>query len=720
MLEKLIKIKPSRELISKFTCNGLIFYQLKIKGLQKINENRCKNVRSPFRRDRKPSFSVSRNQSNNTWYFKDFGDSSFTGDVFDFAALVYGLSTQENFQEIIEKMWIDLKIDNYEPYSEIIEMSKSYDFNLNWNKLLGRDSNFVYEDYKEENDTQKLIRLTFEESDYNNLNPLAQQFLNTYGITVEALKNNNSCFINSYECVYDNGGYETTDFKSRPDGEVWLAYKFHGFAKIYCPKPKKFRFVGKKTQEYYFGSDCPTFSEDADFPLLIVGGEKDVLTLESRGFNACCFNSESASIPHVAYKNWWDAAAQGYGEFKKVFIYDRDDTGIKQMKKLSQQSGFNYILLPDWLKEKGAKDISDFFMLGGTIEEFRQLILGQQKSWDKDSVIATAQPLLEQPSVTSVEIRGSIRTAKQRIEDARFQADILPLFGVFLQNNELVIFFGDTGKGKSIIAVSIANAISKGEKFLGMDNGYPALKVLYFDFELSDKQFQKRCSNSEGEPYQFSDYFFIDNLDFSTIIPKDKSERFEEKLMGLIKQGIKDTAASVLILDNITYLSTNTAEDTEVAMRLMKMLKDLKAETGITILVLAHTPKKTNPSGISIQDLAGSKHISNFADGVFAIGQSNKDKDLRYLKQIKPSRSAELIYDAENVLVCEIEKLDSFLTFTHKGYAKEIELLGINAPEVEEELRDEAIKLKVGGKTYREIAEILKVSKSKVGRWLKE
>lgn len=319
-----------------------------------------------------------------------------------------------------------------------------------------------------------------------------------------------------------------------------------------------------------------------------------------------------------------------------------------------------------------------------------------------------------------MEQRGSIRTALQRLIDAALQADILPLFGILLQNKELVIFFGDTGKGKRILAVSIANAISKGEKFLGMENAYPPSKVLYLDFELSDKQFQKRCSNSEGAAYEFSNNFFIDNLDFSTIIPKDRSEKFEEKLMPLIKKNITDTGAVVLIIDNMTYLSTYSAEDTQTAMVVMKMLKDLKTELGITILVLAHTPKKINPSGISLQDLAGSKHISNFADGVFAIGQSNKDKDLRYLKQIKPSRSAELIYDADNVLVCEIEKLDTFLTFTHKGFAKENELLGLMSPDAEDDLKDEAIKYKAEGKTYREIADILKVSKSTIGRWLKD
>ena len=124
--------------------------------------------------------------------------------------------------------------------------------------------------------------------------------------------------------------------------------------------------------------------------------------------------------------------------------------------------------------------------------------------------------------------------------------------------------------------------------------------------------------------------------------------------------------------------------------------------------------------GITIQDLAGSKHISNFADNVFALGQSNKDKDLRYLIQVKPSRSGELKYDKSNVVLCEIEKQDNYLTFHPKGNASELDLLSSGVPDDEDELIEQAKELKLKGVPYRNIADKLGVSKSKIGRWLKD
>jgi len=130
----------------------------------------------------------------------------------------------------------------------------------------------------------------------------------------------------------------------------------------------------------------------------------------------------------------------------------------------TKDSVFDYIILPKWLEEKGGKDISDFFTMGGTDEEFKEIILGKHNFSDRDKKDEPLSniPLLEvTTSSNATEVRRSIRTAIQRIEDAKHQADILPHFGAFFQKNEFTIFFGDTGKGKSICAVSIADAISK-------------------------------------------------------------------------------------------------------------------------------------------------------------------------------------------------------------------------------------------------------------------
>ena len=132
---------------------------------------------------------------------------------------------------------------------------------------------------------------------------------------------------------------------------------------------------------------------------------------------------------------------------------------------------------------------------------------------------------------------------------------------------------------------------------------------------------------------------------------------------------LAETGAKVLIVDNITYLknATETAKD---ALPLMKELIRLKKKFDLSILALAHTPKRDLSRPLTVNDLQGSKMLSNFADSIFAIGESAKDKNLRYLKQIK-ARNTEEIYHAENVATCQIIKPNNFLMFEFLTFGNE-------------------------------------------------
>lgn len=80
------------------------------------------------------------------------------------------------------------------------------------------------------------------------------------------------------------------------------------------------------------------------------------------------------------------------------------------------------------------------------------------------------------------------------------------------------------------------------------------------------------------------------------------------------------------------------------------------------MLIACHTPKRDETDYVN--DLAGSKILANFADSIFAIGKSARDSGHRYLKEIK-GRSAEKVYDTDNVAVFDLHKFESncFLGF---------------------------------------------------------
>lgn len=89
--------------------------------------------------------------------------------------------------------------------------------------------------------------------------------------------------------------------------------------------------------------------------------------------------------------------------------------------------------------------------------------------------------------------------------------------------------------------------------------------------------------------------------------------------------------------------------------------------------------------------------------------------NLRYVKQLKV-RACEFRYDSDNVLVYEIVKTDGYVHFDFREFASEY-----NHPrepnEQDNNTQDENVKeLLDKGKSYREIAGILGISKSLVGK----
>lgn len=240
------------------------------------------------------------------------------------------------------------------------------------------------------------------------------------------------------------------------------------------------------------------------------------------------------------------------------------------------------------------------------------------------------------------------RQANEVIDAAKNVPDPVRLFSPLWNEGEVSCLFADSNVGKSIYAVQIAESIAREHN----------RAVVYFDFEMSNKQFQQRYTDGSGQSYQFSP-----NLRRASIVAERTAAMadFETMLIQQIEAEMILNDAKVMIVDNITYLSSMT-ESAEAAAKLMMALLEMKRRHQWSILVLAHTPKRQLDQPITQNDLAGSKRLFNFFDSVFAIGRSVVDDSWRYVKQLKV-RSGKFDYDSNSVLVHEILKEGAFLKF---------------------------------------------------------
>ena len=292
----------------------------------------------------------------------------------------------------------------------------------------------------------------------------------------------------------------------------------------------------------------------------------------------------------------------------------------------------------------------------------------------------------------------SIKTANRTILEASLLPMPRALWDSFWYEGELSCLFADSNVGKSILAVQIADRIAR------TDN------VLYLDFELSEKQFQLRYTNEHGNLYSFPERLYRVSLDCDSLLDAN----FEEAIIGSIEQMALQTGCRIFIVDNLTYLCC-AMEKGDAAGRLMIQLNNLKKKYGLSLLVLAHTPKRSLDCPITSNDLAGSKRLYNFFDSVFAIGKSAQDGSLRYVKQLKV-RYGTYSYDGDNVIIYEIEKVDCFLQFVHRGYSTEKEHLKQLGDDESTRRDSQILELSRMGKSLREIASQVGCGKSTVGR----
>lgn len=315
-----------------------------------------------------------------------------------------------------------------------------------------------------------------------------------------------------------------------------------------------------------------------------------------------------------------------------------------------------------------------------------------------------------------------IQTAGKWIAESQKRPAPKMLFGEFWYEGEICILFADTNVGKSILAVQIADAISRGRAIDGLPLETGPQKVIYFDFELSDKQFEARYSEKLiGSDYFENPFPFHSNLlraeiDSDADIDHGFAD-FEAYLHYSLKAAIVSHGSKILIIDNLTYLKNET-ERAKDALPLMKYLKALKRKYDLSIIALAHTPKRDHSKPITRNDLQGSKMLINFCDSSFAIGESCKEKGLRYLKQIKV-RNSEMRFDSENVYLCQVQKPDNFLHFEFLEFGSEREHLRDLSDGDRENLIARAKELSAKGNSQREISLELGIAVGTVNKYLR-
>ncbi len=265
---------------------------------------------SPFREDKNPSFGIFRSRKSGKLLFKDHGNGE-CGDVIKFVELYTGLT---NYNDILNRIVTDMSITN----NTKLKSTKQYESK---DTVIG------------------VVRQDWTDVD--------KQYWSQFGISLKTLKKFGVSSIKYYLC---DGVVKGVYKENNP----MYAYKVYDRFKIYRPLADKYTKWRNNLTPYDI-QGYEQLPEKGDL-LIITKSLKDVMCLYEMGYTAISPSSESTFISDKALN-------QLNRRFKRILIcFDRDVSGIKNMRKISLKTGLNGFLVH---KKWKAKDISDAVKLNG-------------------------------------------------------------------------------------------------------------------------------------------------------------------------------------------------------------------------------------------------------------------------------------------------------------------------------------------------------------------
>ena len=298
------------------------------------------------------------------------------------------------------------------------------------------------------------------------------------------------------------------------------------------------------------------------------------------------------------------------------------------------------------------------------------------------------------------------KPASQWLRECEEQPLPRDLFSGMWREGEVACLFGDSNCGKSVLATQIAEDVAAS-----------GVIVAYFDFEQSAFQFFSRYSGSDGGSLHV---FPNELIRFEVARYQEVNEK---TIMAEIEKAAISVEASVVIIDNLTWLCSQMDSGSD-AGKLMQSLLSLKRKWGWSLLVVAHTPKRNMATPITQNSMAGSKRLFNLFDAVFALGMSAKGEKVRYIKQLK-ARCSPIEYGRDSVLPCVLSKYGDTLRLGFNDFTEEEDdHLKAFDSETRQAMKMqrmvEVSDLSQAGLSLREISDKVGLSKTQVSRILKE
>ena len=548
--------------------------------------NLHRNFRSPFYDDKRASCHIFYDRKSSSYKFYDHGDTTYSGDCFWFVATMRGLNLKTDFPEVLKVIIQELGL-----------------YSLYGGEEYYRHAAPTYKSPVISGSKTDITKNTEERSYSFEIQPFDDGLLNYwahYGIHEDTLRRFRVRSLKRYESVSAEG--KKFELYGSPT-EPMFAYIGKGYVKIYRPHSPKIRFLygGLMPATYCFGIEqIPTKGD----MLFITGGEKDVLSLYAHGFNAICFNSETAQIPESIIESL-------RLRFRHIILlYDADETGVReahrQAEHLAEYKVLNLALPLSGTKTE--KDISDFFALGNGEKELKDLLAKMFSDLYSQTIMMLRSCEIDYENPPDI------------------SKSVVAVNGVPLGTQDnLFCITGGEGTGKSnYVGAILAGALGEErlpiEKTLGLEiTANPkGLAVLHYDTEQSEAQLHKNLGKTLRRASLTAVPEFCHSLYLASLSRKDRLKLIRES-MDLFHH--RHGGIHLVVIDGIADLIRSANDETE-SIAIVDELYRLAGIYNTCIICVLHFV----PNGIKLRGHIGSE-LQRKAAGILSI---EKDDNPEY------------------------------------------------------------------------------------------
>ncbi len=581
----------SKQDILNATNNGLSVFRHYMPGDWRLG----KSFLNPFYQDTKAACHVYLDRASNTYKIKDFGEADFAGDCFFLVAFLHNkdCSNKSDFMEVLKIIDADLRLGLNE-YSAPRPLPKAHNFQDKPNKPV---SALV--------ETQENVSNTFKAPTFQAFTEADISYWQQYGISKEILLQYGVASVARFEGTNKEGhAYQLVSSAQEP----MFAYPGKRFIKLYRPNSKlRFLYAGELSDSYVFGLEQLPARGDI---LFITGGEKDVMSLAAKGFNAICFNSETANIPKKIIKRL-------NFRFKHItLLYDADKTGKEaadRHQKALKDFDVQVISLP-LAGTKTEKDISDYFKLGHTRDQLKNLFCNLLDIVYEEtmSILKSCEIDFKNPPVKP--------DALIRINNVTVGAP-----------GNILCITGMEGSGKTNYLGGLISGVLRatGDMIdtLGTEvkNNPQGKAVIVYDTEQSEDQLYKNLSfilkraNLEHPPKWFKAY---------CLVGMSRKERMQVIFQSMDRFYYEHNGIHMMVIDGIADL-ISAVNDEGQSVELVDELFRLAGIYKTVAVCVLHL----SPSGMKLRGHLGSE-IQRKAAGILSV-EKDENNNVSVVKALK-------------------------------------------------------------------------------------